>query len=99
MARAGARGMQERSPRPAGFVDDFFGQDLVIVGIVGRAVTHKLDEPRPATPNTDDLIPFSNRPDGHGSNSRIETRNIAAAGQYGNHTFFRIDIDHGSVSI
>src|SRR5437588_12806056 len=63
-ARVGA-GRMEKSPAGAPrAVDDFFREQLKIVGIVMTLVANHVDEPGPATAKADELVTFTQRPEG-----------------------------------
>ena len=71
VAGTGARAVQERAPGPTRLVDDFFGEDLIVVAVVGFPVTDNFYGTSPSSPNPNDLIPLPGGPDGHCPDSRI----------------------------
>lgn len=81
VAWPGARSMQKGAAGPADPIDDFFGQRLVPVTVVGRPVRHDLHDAGPAPTDPDDLISLALGANRDGPDRRIETRYVASSRQ------------------
>src|SRR5262245_17181148 len=82
--------MQERPTGAASLIDDFLRQDLKIVTIVCVLLTNHVNQSRPAAPNANDLIAFTQRTNRDSANGRVQPRDITASRQNTNDTFFCI---------
>ena len=93
-ARPGPGGMQERAAGAADLVDDFFGQDLAALRVIGHFIPVDLDEPCPAAADADDIIPFVDGPDRDRADGRVETGDIASAGEDADDPSLGLDVGH-----
>ena len=75
-------------------VDGFFGEDLEIVAVVRFFIANDSDSASPAVPNPDDLETLAQCAVRHRANRGIQTRDIAAAGENSDGSFFRVDVCH-----
>ena len=98
MAGAGAGGVQEGAAGAPGPVDDFFGQDLEVVAVVGFWVADQLDDAGPAAADADHLVAFAQCADGDGTDGRVQPGYIAAAGQDTDHAFGFLNVCHNITS-
>ena len=93
-ARVGA-GRMEKSPAGAPrAVDDFFREQLKIVGIVMTLVANHVDEPGPAAAKADDLVTFTQSAEGDCADGGIEAGNVAAPGEDADDPFLGLDGCH-----
>ncbi len=81
LAGIGARGVEESAAGAAGAVDDIFGEQLEVIGVVGILVADDVDEAAPAAAQADDLVAFADRADGDGADGGIEAGDVASAGE------------------
>jgi hypothetical protein len=91
--------MKKRAAGPAGFFDIRFRQVDIVGGIVGVLVPDHFDEPGPAPPQADDPVAFVEGPEGDGPDGRVQTRNVATAGQNPDDALFGNDIGHFRFSL
>src|SRR3972149_4395859 len=94
MAWASGGSVQEGAPGPSRPVDDFFGQDLEIVAVIGVLCADDLHGAGPAAPDADHLVAFAQRADGHGADGWIQSRNITPAGEDPDHAAFLFNVWH-----
>src|SRR5579863_3462969 len=90
----GARTVQERSTGAPGPVNNFLGQYLKIVAIVIIFFANHVDQACPSPTHTDHLVPFTNRPDGHGTDCRVQAGYVPTPGQDSDHAFSCAEIGH-----
>src|SRR6202162_2123124 len=81
VARPGSRGVQESAAGAAGAIHDGLRELLHVFGIVGAVVPIVINESRPPAPNSDDAVPFAQRADRDRPDRRIETGDVATAGE------------------
>ena len=91
----GARGMKEGAAGASGPIDDVFGEELEIVGVVVRLVADHLDQAAPTVTEADDLITFAQSAESYAANGRIEAGDIAASGEDTDDAFDFVDVCHG----
>jgi hypothetical protein len=82
--------VQECSSCTSCAIDDGFGENLDVLTVIGVGFAGIVDEAAPAAPDADDPISVAERADCNGSNGRIQTRDIAAAGQNSNGSLFQL---------
>src|SRR5205807_3924494 len=75
-------------------IDDLFGQDLNVLAVVGVLIAQDADRAKPATPETDDLIAFTQGANGDGSDRGIQPRHIPAASQNTDYALLGGDVGH-----
>ncbi len=74
------RGMYKRAARSTGLINDLFGKDPEIITVISIFVAYDTYGTQPATTNAYNLVAFSECPNSHRSNSRIQARNVSATG-------------------
>ena len=94
-AGVGTRRMQKRAARASGAIDDVFGEDLEILGVVVGFVAHDVDQATPSVAEANDLIAFTERAEGDAANRGIESGDIAASGEDADDSFAGADVRHG----
>src|SRR5450755_1008465 len=93
-AGVGARRMQEGAPGSARAFDDFFGENLEIVGIVVILFADHFDETGPAAAQTDHLVSLLQRAAGDAANRGIQTRDVSSAGENSDYALLGVDVSH-----
>ena len=81
MARSRTRGVKESAAGSTGPIDVGLREHLYVVGIVGVLVATVIDKARPTAPNADDAVPFAQRANRDRPDRRVETGDVAAAGE------------------
>ena len=81
-AGIGPRRMQECAASAAGAIDSFFGELLVIVGIVEIFFANHIDQALPSAAQANDLVPLAQRSNRNRTNRRIQPRDVSPARQY-----------------
>ena len=76
-----SRGVEESAARAAGAIHDGLRELLHAFGVVGAVVPVVVDESRPTAPNADNAVTFAQRADRDRPDRRIETGDVAAAGE------------------
>ena len=62
LAGVGARTVQESATGAAGAIDQFLGEDLVVVAVVVLGVADRVDQARPSAAQSDDAVALAQRP-------------------------------------
>src|SRR6266571_2490037 len=89
--------MEKSAASAAGAVDDLFGEELIVVGIVVILVANHVDEAGPAAANANDLVTFAKSAKGDGADGGIKAGNVAASGENADDPSFGPDVGHESM--
>src|ERR1700757_3383479 len=86
--------MEKCATGAAGAIDDVFGENLKIFGIVIGFVADHFDQAAPAMAESDDLIAFAERAEGDTTDCRIEAGDVATSGENTDDAFLGVDVCH-----
>src|SRR5581483_4350438 len=86
-SRVGARTVEESTTGAAGAIHRLFGEHLKVFTIVGSLVADHVDQAAPSATKPYDLITFPQGTNGDGANGRIQSGNVASAGEYADDAF------------
>ncbi len=87
--------MEEGAAGATSAIDDVFGEQLEIFGVVVGLVADHFNESAPAVAKADDLIAFAKSAESDAANGRIEAGDIAASGEDTDDAFDLVDVCHG----
>ena len=86
--------MEKGSAGAAGAIDDVFGEELKIIGVVVIFVANDVDQAAPAMAEADDLVAFAKSTVSDAANCRIEAGDIAASGKNADDAFLGPAVSH-----
>src|SRR5204862_2628966 len=93
-ARMGAGRMKKGTGGATRAVEDLFVEKEEIVGFVVVLLADHIHETGPAMANADDLISLAQGAQSDAADGRVETRNVAAAGEDADDAFLGVDVSH-----
>src|ERR1700719_4272773 len=91
--------MQKRSASPARAVYQFLSQHLEIFRIVVLVIADHLHQPGPSASKTNHLIALAQGAKRYAANCRIQSRDVASAGQNSDDPFFGVDVSHNDIPL
>ena len=86
--------MEKCATGAAGAIDDIFGENLKIFGIVIGLVADHFDQAAPAMAKSDHLIAFAERAEGDAADCGVEPGDVAASGENTDDAFLGVDVCH-----
>jgi hypothetical protein len=91
----GSGTVQESPAGSTRLVDYILSKYLIVIAVIGILVADHFQYPGPAPAQANHLVPFADGPNRDGADRGIQSRDIAAAGQYSDYAFFCVYIRHG----
>src|SRR6266404_1466801 len=91
--------MEESAAGASGAIDDFFGKDQIIFGVVVGFVAHHFDQAAPTVAEADDLIAFAERAESDAADCGVEAGDVAAAGENADDALLGVDVCHVCASV
>src|ERR1700747_686792 len=86
--------MEESTAGAPGAIDNFFGKDQIIFGVIVGFVAHHFDQAAPTVAEADDLVAFAERAASNTADRGIEAGDVAAAGENADDALLGVDVCH-----